>query len=137
MKKAHRIQILFIIVLFAILWFLTGCKVKTVYIPVESIKTEYKEKYMRDSIYLHDSVFVERWKSGDTVFLTKEKYKYLYRDKLVRDTICITDSIAVPYPVIETKEVNRLHTWQIMLMVLGGVLIGYLGFWLFRNVRQS
>jgi hypothetical protein len=46
----------------------------------------------------------------------------------VRDTICITDSIAVPYPVIETKEVNRLHTWQIVLMVLGGVLIGYLGF---------
>lgn len=124
--------IIFTIIIAIIFSFMIGCKSKTVFVPVESIKTEYKDRLERDSIYLLDSVFVERWKSNDTVFLTKEKYKYLYRDKFVRDTICKTDSIAIPYPVIETKEVNKLHSWQIILMILGGVLIGYLGFRLFR-----
>lgn len=115
-----------------ILAFMVGCKAKNVFVPVESVKTEYRDRLERDSIYLQDSVFVEHWKSNDTVFLTKEKYKYLYRDKLVRDTICKTDSVIVPYPVIETKEVNRLYSWQIILMCLGGVLIGFLGYRLFR-----
>lgn len=123
---------IYTIILATISVILIGCKAKTVFVPVESVKTEYKDRLERDSIYLLDSVFVERWKSNDTVFLTKEKYKYLYRDKFVRDTICKTDSIAIPYPVIETKEVNRLYSWQIILMCLGGVLIGYLGFRLFR-----
>lgn len=115
-----------------ILAFMVGCKAKTVYVPVESVKTEYRDRLERDSIHLYDSIFIDRWKSNDTVFLTKEKYKYLYRDKLVRDTICKTDSIAVPYPVIDIQEVNRLKTWQIILMCLGGVLIGFLGYRLFR-----
>ncbi|NDW19817.1 hypothetical protein D0T53_12995 [Dysgonomonas sp. 216] len=112
--------------------FISGCKAKTVYVPVESFKTEYMDRLLKDSIHILDSVFVERWKSNDTVYLTKEKYKYRYRDKLVRDTICKTDSIAVPYPVIETKEVNRLHRWQQILMILGGVLISYIGYRVFR-----
>ena len=83
MKKAHRIQILFIIVLFAVLWFLTGCKAKTVYIPVESIKTEYRDKLIKDSIHILDSVFL--YSKNDTVFFNK--YQYVYRDKLIRDTM--------------------------------------------------
>nr|DAE47094.1 MAG TPA: hypothetical protein [Caudoviricetes sp.] len=124
--------LIYTIILAFVFSFMIGCKSKTAFVPVESIKTEYKDRLEKDSIYLHDSVFVEKWKSNDTVFLTKEKYKYLYRDKLVRDTICKTDSIAIPFPVVETKEVNKLHSWQIILMILGGVLIGYLGFRLVR-----
>lgn len=124
--------LIYTIILATISIILIGCKAKTVYVPVESVKTEYRDRLERDSIHLYDSIFIDRWKSNDTVFLTKEKYKYLYRDKLVRDTICKTDSIAVPYPVVETKEVNKLKSWQIILMVLGGVLIGYLGFILVR-----
>lgn len=123
--------LIYTIILAAISVVLIGCKAKTVFVPV-SVKTEYRDRLERDSIHLYDSIFIDRWKSNDTVFLTKEKYKYLYRDKLVRDTICKTDSIAVPYPVIETKEVNKLHSWQIILMILGGVLIGYLGYRLVR-----
>ncbi|NDW19786.1 hypothetical protein D0T53_12840 [Dysgonomonas sp. 216] len=126
------------ILLFTILLLLSisGCKTKTVYVPVESFKTEYRDRLLKDSIHILDSVFVERWNSNDTVYLTKEKYKYLYRDKLVRDTICKTDSIAVPYPVIETKEVNRLHRWQQILMCIGVLFTGLMGYKIVMIIKK-
>jgi len=120
--------LIYTIIIAFIFSFMIGCRAKTVYVPVESVKTEYRDKLIKDSIHILDSVFL--YSKNDTVFFNK--YQYVYRDKLIRDTICKTDSIAVPYPVIETKEVNRLYSWQIILMVLGGVLIGWLGFRLVR-----
>lgn len=119
MKKA----IFIIIVLFTLI----SCKTKTIYVPIENTKTEYKNNYVRDSIYLLDSVFVDRFTKNDTVSINKEKFKYIYKDRFNTDTIIKVDSIRVPYPVIETKEVNKIHNWQIILMVLGGCMIGYLG----------
>ncbi|MDR1091330.1 MAG: hypothetical protein LBL79_09665, partial [Prevotella sp.] len=68
---------------------------KTVYVPVKSVKTEYRNNYLRDSVYLLDSVFIKE--KGDTVWI--EKYRYLYVDKLNRDTLCINDTVRVPFPV--------------------------------------
>ena len=83
---------------------------------------------------MQDSIIIKL--KSDTVFI--EKYKYLYRDKLVRDSIFITDSIKVdvPYPIEVVKEVNRLRNWQIILMVLGGAAIGYVGFWVVRIIKR-
>ena len=58
---------------------------------------------------------------GDTVYL--EKYKYIYKVKELRDTINITDTTTVTKPIEIVKEINKLYTWQIVLMVLGGVSI--------------
>lgn len=119
-----------VISIFLLLSLLIGCKTR--YVPVETIRTEkeYVDRWQRDSIHLHDSIWVE--KKGDTIWL--EKYKTLYKEIVRRDSIFVTDSIRVqiPYPVVEIKEVNRLHTWQILLMCLGGVLIGFLGYRLLR-----
>lgn len=107
---------------------LLSCKAKTIYVPVETIQKEkeFIDRWSRDSIYLRDSVYVER--KGDTLWL--EKYKTYYKEKIVRDSIFITDSIkvSVPYPVVEVKEINRIRSWQIILMCLGGVLIGLVGY---------
>lgn len=122
-------KLLFVLMLFTSLFVLFGCKTKIQYVPVETLKTEYRDKYLRDSIYLMDSVFVDRWRSNDTVYLTKEKYKYLYKDKIVRDTINIRDSIRVSFPVVEEVTVKAPYTWyEKILMILGGIFIGYLGF---------
>ena len=43
------------------------------FIPVESVKTEYRDKILRDSIYLYDSVYVKE--KGDTLIF--ERYRYL------------------------------------------------------------
>lgn len=110
------------------LWLFTACKSNTVYVPVESVKVEYRDKLLRDSVHLYDSVLVKM--KGDTVWL--EKFRYLYRDKLIRDSIFTVDSIRVPYPVIEYKETNRLNSFQSFQIWCGRILlllvVGYLGF---------
>ena len=78
--------------------FLSCSCARTVYIPVESIRTEYKTKLEKDSIYLHDSVFVRQ--TGDTVFI--DRYKYLYKAQIQVDTVIKVDSIQVPYEVVRT-----------------------------------
>lgn len=94
MKKAVKINLVLLILL--ILFFiLTSCKTKIQYVPIESVRTEYINKYMRDSIVHYDSIFVKE--KGDSVWL--EKYKYIYKDRIRTDTIMQVDSVQVPYPV--------------------------------------
>lgn len=127
MKKETKQNIIFwFILLLLLLVLLGGCKGKTVYVPVGSVKTEYKDRIFRDSVRLYDSVFVRM--AHDTVWM--EKYKYLYRDRLVRDSVYISDSIQVPFPVVEYKEVNRLTSFQSFQIWCGrvGVLLVLLFF---------
>ncbi|MBS5908711.1 MAG: hypothetical protein KIC84_15995 [Dysgonomonas mossii] len=109
MKKATKIQIICIVVLLIVLWLFTSCKSKTVYVPVESVKTEYRDKLVKDSVHILDSVFL--YLRNDTVFLNK--YRFVYKDKLVKDTVNLKDTICVPYPVKgDTIEVNKLKWYQ-------------------------
>jgi len=121
MKK--RLDIILIILLFiGCLGLMFGCKTRTVtqYIPVESVRTEYKDLIQRDSVYVQDSIYINRFMKGDTIFVTKEKYKYLYHDKFVHDSVFVTDSIQVPYPVKgDTVYINRLFWWQKVLIWTG------------------
>ena len=101
MKKAS----IFIILLLCVC---SSCKTPQ-YIPVETVKTEYRDKIVRDSVFRYDSVFVKD--QGDTIFL--ERYRYLYRDKIIRDSIFKIDTIRVPYPVEVIKQVKApLTSWQ-------------------------
>lgn len=132
MKKESYMFLLWLLALLLLLTFmLGGCRSKIVYVPVDSVRVEHKDRIWRDSIYLYDSVFVRLAK--DTVKI--EKFKYIYRDRFVHDSIFRTDSISVPYPVIETREVNRLRTWQIVFMCLGGAFIGGMGVKMVRYIR--
>lgn len=97
-----------------------GCRT-TQYVPVETIKTEYKtrDSIRHDSIYQRDSIYViDR---GDTVYTYKDRYlyKYLYLNRI--DTVIKTDSIQIPYPV--EKALTR---WQKAKMELGGWAFGVL-----------
>jgi len=81
----------------------------TKYVPIETVKTEYRDKIVRDSVFCYDSIFVKE-KGNMFIF---ERYKYLYRDKIVRDSIFVNDTIRVPYPVEVVKEVKKpLSGWQ-------------------------
>lgn len=96
----------------------TSCT-KHVYVPVETTKSDtvYLNRVQLDSIYMRDSVFIE--KSGDTI--REFQYKYIYRFKDRIDTLYIsnTDSIQVPYPV----EVVKYKTPQWCWWALGGVIL--------------
>lgn len=99
---------------------LIGCTAtKYVEVPIEKTKIEYKDRLSIDTVIQHDSTIITML--GDTVYL--EKYKYIYKVKELRDTINITDTTTVTKPIEVVKEINKLYTWQIVLMVLGGVSI--------------
>lgn len=112
-----------------ILLFLCGCRARTVYVPVESVKTEYQDRFIRDSIYQRDSVFFAI--KGDTVIL--ERYRTLYKDRFLRDSIFIQDTIRIPYPVDKIIEVNRLKWYQETLMWLGVIVLVVLMLWLVKR----
>ena len=99
---------------------LIGCTTtKYVEVPIEKTKIEYKDRLSIDTVIQHDSTIITML--GDTVYL--EKYKYIYKVKELRDTINITDTTTVTKPIEVVKEINKLYTWQVVLMVLGGVSI--------------
>lgn len=91
----------------------------TKYVPVESVRTEYKDHYLTrvDSIHTSDSVFI--LVKGDTVFV--KEWHDRWRDRYVYDTtfVAIHDSIQVPYPVE-----RPLSKWQQFKLDLGGVAFG-------------
>ncbi len=107
---------IYIICVLLVLSFI-GCKSRIQYVPVESIRTEYKDRLQRDSVYFRDSIFMRE--KGDTVFI--DRWRYLYKDRLVTDTLLVNDTIRVPYPV--EKELTR---WQKTKMDVGGWAIGML-----------
>jgi len=112
------------------------CACKTVqYIPVETVKTEYSDNYVRDSIIRYDSIFVRE--KGDTLIL--ERYKYLYRDKIVRDSIFINDTIPVPYPVEVSKQIKApLSGWQNFQLWCGRIALAvlvFIGIYFIRKFR--
>ena len=96
----------------------TSCT-RHVYVPVETTKSDtvYLNRVQLDSIYMRDSVFID--KSGDTI--REFQYKYIYRFKDRIDTLYIskTDSIQVPYPV----EVVKYKTPQWCWWTLGGIVL--------------
>lgn len=112
-----------------ILLLLCGCRTKTIYVPVESVKTEYQDRIIRDSIYQQDSVFFAV--KGDTVIL--ERYRTLFKDRFLHDSIFIQDTIRIPYPVDKVIEVNRLKWYQETLMWLGVIVLVVLMLWLVKR----
>lgn len=111
---------------------LSGCAAtKYVEVPVDRVKIEYRDRVSVDTLYRNDSTIIRE--KGDTVFL--EKYKYIYRVKELRDTVNVTDTITVVKPIEVTKEVNKLHNWQVGLMVLGGAAIALGGYKLIKFIK--
>ena len=119
-------QIIFFAVIVMILY---SCK-SVKYIPVETTKIEYRDNFVKDSIFRYDSIFV--MDKGDTLIL--ERYSYLYKNKIVRDSIFINDTIRVPYPVEVVKQIEApLTGWQnfqlwcgriaLVILLLSGIYV--------------
>lgn len=110
MKKYIAILLLFI--------FISGCR-SIQYVPVETVRIEYRDRFKIDSIIKYDSVYFDRYMKGDTAFIIKEKYKYLDKIKIVHDSVFKTDSI--PVTVIIEKQLSK---WEKVKMEAGGWAIG-------------
>ena len=115
----------------AVALLLQGCRTPAPTI-VERVRTDtaYVSKIQRDSVWLHDSVMVERWLRGDTVFEFRDRWHVKYVERLRVDTVyrARVDSVPVPYEV-EKEVPAQLSWWQRLRLWLGSaVLIGFVGF---------
>lgn len=99
-------RILLLIPLLAILSVFTGCKTKTVLVPVEKVKIEYRDRLRIDSVYNRDTVNI--YERGDTVYLQTIKWRERFR----LDTVSVLKIDSIPYPVEVIREVNKLTKWQ-------------------------
>lgn len=111
---------------------------RTVYEPVETVRTEYRdrevERLVADTV--HDTRFV--WIKGDTVVDIRET-EHIRRVE-IHDTCYIerTDTIRIPCPVEK-----QLTKWQQTKMDFGGIALGAIiavvciaVVWLIRKFRK-
>ena len=96
---------------------MTSCK-SIEYVPVIEHKTDtvIQTKVQKDSLFLHDSVYVKE--KGDSVLIERWHTKYITRERHDTTYISKTDSIPVPYPVTKYVE-KQLSKPQKGLMTLG------------------
>lgn len=115
-----------ILLLFAISSLFEGCKTKTVLVPVDRVKIEYKDRLRVDSVYNRDTIQI--YEKNDTIYYEKIRWRERFRI----DTVSVVKIDSIPYPVEVVQEVNRLTKWQrwrlAMLNIIGGLVVVYIAF---------
>ena len=129
------LSVTFIALAIALMLSFSGCTTMR-YVPVEhhTIDTVYQSKLQRDSIWLHDSIFVSQQQRGDTILLTTTKWRTKYIEREVHDTLyrAKVDSIPVPYEVV--KEVPRKKSkFEIVVFTIG--IIAIMGLIIFIGMK--
>lgn len=122
-------SVIFIIVTLVLLCLtlcLVGCK-STEYIEVPVIHTDtlIQTKVQRDSIWKHDSIFVNQWQAGDTIFQVKDRWHTKYVESVKRDTVYRSriDTIYRNIEIPKERDAASLTWWQETRMHLGGAVI--------------
>ena len=118
---------------------LTGCR-SVKYVEVDKVRTDttYITKQQRDSIWLHDSLYIHEYTKGDTVYLERTKWHTRYVEKVLRDTLyrATHDTIPVPYPVVKEVAKMKWHQkafmWVGLFAMIGVVIIA--GRWLSKRL---
>ena len=104
----------------------TACKTKTVLVPVDKVKIEYRDRLRVDSIYNRDTVQI--YGRNDTIF----KDVIRWRERFRIDTVSVVRIDSIPYTVEVIQEVNKLTKWQrwrlTILNIIGGLTIVYIAF---------
>ena len=138
-KDMDRVRVLILGLLSVVL--LVGCTT-TRYVPVPSVSVDsvYVDRCMRDSIYLHDSVFVNQYSKGDTVFVDKVVTKYKYKDRWRYDTVAVVraDSVRVPYPVekdLSWWQQTRLAAFPILAVAI--IVLAFIIAWLVKKLKKK
>ena len=127
-KRDQKIRLVWTIILLAILvvFLLTGCKTKTVLVPVKETKIEYRDRLRVDSVYNRDTVQI--YGRNDTIF----KDVIRWRERFRVDTVSVVKIDSIPYPVEVIREVNKLTKWQrwrlTILNIIGGLTAVYIAF---------
>ena len=110
----------------AVITLLFGSCTRKVYVPTETVRTEYKDRVVEavrvDTTFMRDSVAV--YVNGDTVRITKFRDRWRTRIIERHDTCTVTKTDSVQVPVQVERKLTR---WERTKMDTGGIAIGILG----------
>ena len=110
----------------AVITLLFGSCTRKVYVPTETVRTEYKDRVVEnlrvDTVAMRDSVAV--YVNGDTVRITKFRDRWRTRIIERHDTCTVTKTDSVQVPVQVERKLTR---WERTKMDAGGIAIGILG----------
>lgn len=105
------VWLLMLAFIFLVCVVVAGCSPKIIEHEVVKHDTTYIEKMRRDSIYMHDSIYLHEYTKGDTVYRDRDRWHYGWRDRLVHDSIYIAQRDTITQT--EVREVEReLSGWQ-------------------------
>lgn len=102
---------------------LFGCVSCKTCIPVVEVRDSIRTEYKLDSVYIyqHDSIFRDRWRSGDTVYVQVEKWQTRYKDKIVQvhDTIRTNEKIVQNVEVVPKFYKNcTIALWVLLVFIV-------------------
>lgn len=120
-----------IILLLLISLAFAGCKTKTVLVPVDRVKIEYKERLRVDSVYNRDTIQI--YKKNDTIYYEKIRW----RERFKIDTVSVVRVDSIPYKVEVVKEVNKLTKWQKLRLSTLNILVLIIAAYLFIKIKLS
>lgn len=101
---------------------LGSCSPKVIENVVTRTDTCFIQKMQRDSIYMHDSIYVHEWTVGDTVRITTDRWHVKWREKIVRDTAYVSQRDTVKVTKIE-QVAKPLSQWQQMRLWLANLVL--------------
>lgn len=86
--------------------------------------TVYQVQHLRDSVYLHDSVYTFIHAAGDTIFVDRYKSTIKYKERLKTDTLRqIKQVTKTDEKVIEVKKKQGKFQIFVFGFLLGGLLL--------------
>lgn len=129
LRKKIRLVWTVILITILVVFLLTGCKTKTVLVPVDRVKIEYKERLRVDSIYNRDTIQI--YKKNDTIYYEKIKW----RERFKIDTVSVVKVDSIPYKVEVVKEVNKLTKWQKLRLNALNILVLIIAAYLFIKIK--
>lgn len=108
-----------VVALFSVLLLLSACgAIENAAVEHRSVNSRV-ESILRDSIFVHDSIFVE--KKADTII--RERVRTLYRERVRVDTFLLRDTLVTERVETVEKVVRRPFSFWWLLLVAALLLL--------------
>ncbi len=108
-----------VVALFSVLLLLSACAaIENAAVEHRSVNSRVKS-VLRDSIFVHDSIFVE--KKADTII--RERVRTLYRERVRVDTFLLRDTLVTERVETVEKVVRRPFSFWWLLLVAALLLL--------------
>lgn len=130
-RRGCAFSIVCLLLMVLLLFIFYGCTT-TRYVPVIEHRTDTVQitKQQRDSIWLHDSIYMHEYQKGDTCYILRDRWHTKYIESISHDTTYVshTDTIPQPYPV-EVEVEKKLTWWQRFRLSMANIILWSLLIW--------